>query len=79
MGQVARAVREMIRVSGSFLESELIQSNAEALEDVINEWEHYYRYVDNVAGRLGFFRRCALAWGRFQRFAFGSVARPPLE
>lgn len=79
IGQVARAVREMIRVSGSFLESELIQSNAEALEDVINEWEHYYRYVDNVSGKLGLFRRCQLAWGRFQRFAFGSVTRPPLE
>lgn len=79
IGHVARALSEMLRLQDSFLASELFQMNKEALEGIVNEWEHFYRAVDNVAGRVGFFRRLSLVVGHFQKVIFGSVSRPPLE
>lgn len=79
LGQVARAVREMTRLSNSVLADELWQNNLENLEDVVHEWENYYRRIDNVAGKVGFWRRVSMAlvhrWGEIT----GSAQRPPLE
>lgn len=79
IGQVTRAIREMTRLSHSSLADELWQSNLENLEDVVHEWENYYRRVDNVAGRVGLWRRVSMALVRLKAEVLGTVERPPLE